>query len=184
MKNFLVVVVTVLFYLSIGGTLGDNCTALQESFELCQADVLCTTSMYIVENDASLEVFEFLFTRLLSGMSNASGLREELDVELCSTGNSSEAYRRLWTHHMSMYRYCGHINKYFDGIAHRCYCQPDKQCVYTRPDIQQFHFTSLHIFTILMMVIFAFTFLYFRVRYQPLFKLLFRVLDKLQEKTR
>lgn len=161
-----------------------NCTALEKSFELCQENAMCTTSMYIVENDASIDVFEFLFTRLLSGMSNSSGLREELEVQLCSNDtNTSLPYQRLWTQYMSMYRYCGHINKYFDGIAHKCFCQPDKQCAYIRPDIQQFHFTSLHILVILMMAVFAFTFFYFKMRYTPLFKMLFDVLPLLRKTT-
>ncbi len=151
------------------------CNVTEDAFNLCNADPICRTSFYIEENDESVEVFDFLLTRLLSGANES--LRTLLLDDFCENVNST-AYTRLWTHHMSMYRYCGFVNEYFDGLAHRCYCKPDKQCKYIRPDIQQFHFTSLHLFTIVITVILAFSIFYFNEHLRPIFHLHRHLLQK------
>ncbi len=167
-RLLLFILTTILTVSSVVG-----CDPAQVSFNLCNADSNCRTSFYIEENDGAYDVFLFLYARLLSAANTT--LRGDIEVDICL---NNSAYLQLWTHHMSLYRYCGHVNQYFDGLEHRCFCKPDKECKYIRPDIQQFHFSSLHLFTILMIAFDAFAVFYFMTHYKPLYKMLFIVLEK------
>lgn len=145
---------------------GDPCDPVQLSFDLCDADVYCRESMYIDENMGSLVVFEFLYSRLFV----TSAHQTQIEAALCILNNTD--FNTLWTYTMSMYRYCNHINQYFDGADNACFCKADKTCKYARPDDLEFRFSTSDLFMYAMFLISLFAVAAFIVLYRPLFKMM------------
>ena len=131
-------VVVILF--SLIGLAAAQCDPVQLSFDLCSADVHCRQSMYIDENAGSLTVFEFLYAKLFASPA------QQLQIESSICQVNLTEFNALWTYTMSLYRYCTHINQYFDGVENACFCQADKICKYARPDHLEFNFSSFNIF--------------------------------------
>lgn len=134
--------------LCVGVTLA--CDPLQISFDLCDADAFCRVSMYIDENGADMSTFEFLYTRLLVNTTN-------FEQMLCNqTSNNTAApsdFEILWTLTMSKYRYCNHINQYFDGLVSKCVCKADKLCKYKSANDEEFHFNDNTLFFVALLLI-------------------------------
>ena len=139
-----------------------QCNPVQLSFDLCAIDVHCRQSMYIDENAESLVVFEFLYDKMFT----TPARQLQIENALCQT-NLTE-FNDLWTYTMSLYRYCTHINQYFDGAENACFCQADKICKYARPDNLEFNFSSFNIFMYAMFFYSAFVFVSFLTVFRPL----------------
>lgn len=173
MKALLLVLVCV--------ALAHACDPVQISFDLCNADLNCRTSMYIDENGADLPTFEFLYYRLLG---NASALFADL---LCNETSNNTAmpsnFEVLWTLTMSKYRYCNHINQYFDGLVAECVCKADKLCKYTSANNEEFHFTDNSLFFIALLLAMLVLLMFFVKRTETLYTLLLDYIRLLQERT-
>ena len=155
--------ILVLLFLSVIGV-DATCNPVQLSFDLCSTDVHCRQSMYIDENAESLVVFEFLYDRLFISPSR----QLQIEAALCEVNNTE--FNNLWTYTMSLYRYCNHINQYFDGAENACFCQADKVCKYARPDDLEFHFSSFDIFMYAMFLYSVLVIISFVMLYRPLVK--------------
>jgi hypothetical protein len=131
---------------------GLTCDPLQISFDLCSNDVYCTSSMYIDENGNDMVTFEFLYTRLL-GNSTYQAVFEEM---LCNETSNNTAlpsnFEKLWVTTMGKYRYCNHVNQYFDGLVKKCICKADKLCKYTSANDEEFHFSDNSLFFIALLL--------------------------------
>lgn len=154
----------------LGVVLAQACDPVQISFGLCGADLACRTSMYIDENGADIPTFEFLYYRLLG---NAS---VQFAALLCNeTSNNTAApsnFEVLWTLTMSKYRYCNHINQYFDGLVAECVCKADKLCKYTSANDEEFHFTDNSLFFIALLLAMLILLMFFVKRTETLYTLL------------
>lgn len=141
---------TRLFFLLLVVSVAAACDPLQISFDLCDADANCRGSMYIDENGADLLTFGFLYSRLLG---NATA---QFETMLCNeTSNNTAApsnFEVLWVLTMSKYRYCNHINQYFDGLVSSCVCKADKLCKYTSASDEEFHFTNTGLFVVALLL--------------------------------
>ena len=132
-----------------------DCDPILLSYKLCLTSSLCRTRMFIDENGDDMEVFAFLFNRLISSHilqrnidswlcdHNCSGLTS-IDLIQQSTINydTLDDFYRLWIVLMSRYRFCEHVNQYFDGYLKTCICKQDKSCIYVHPSDIEFHFTN------------------------------------------
>ena len=123
------------------------CSPVNASYDLCAVDATCRASMYLDENEGDWEVFVFLWEQ----MTAREGLRDRVEARLCED-NATEAYEELWTDYMADFHYCRDINKYFDGVVRACLCRTDRNCRYTPPREQEFHFASYGIFTLVMLL--------------------------------
>lgn len=119
-----------------------TCDPLQISFDLCNTDLYCQSSMYIDENGVDLVTFEFLYTRLLGNMSYQATFEDMLCNETSNNTAAPSNFEKLWIGTMSKYRYCNHVNQYFDGLVSKCVCKADKLCKYTSVNHEEFHFTD------------------------------------------
>lgn len=153
-------------------TVNAQCNPVQLSFDLCSTDIHCRQSMYIDENAESLVVFEFLYDKLF--VSPARQL--QVEAALCQVNNTE--FNDLWTYTMSLYRYCTHINQYFDGGENACFCQANKICKYARPDNLEFNFSSFNIFMYAMFLYSVFITITFFMLYRPLVTLVKRLEKK------
>lgn len=147
------------------GIASATCDPVQVSFDLCSSDVYCTQSMYIDENLGSLTVFNFLYDRLLA---SSNGHQAQIEAGICAINNTD--FNALWTTTMSMYRYCSHINQYFDGADNACLCKSDKICKYSTPDTLEFHFSSTDIFMYVLFIGSVGSIVSFTILYRPLVK--------------
>ncbi len=152
----------VILFFSLVSTIAAQCDPVQLSFDLCSVDVHCRQSMYIDENAESLVVFEFLYDKMFT----TPARKLQIESSLCQV-NLTE-FNDLWTYTMSLYRYCTHINQYFDGMENACFCQADKVCKYSRPDNLEFNFSSFDIFMYGMFLFSVFIIISFLMVYRPL----------------
>ncbi len=162
----------------VGVALARACDPIQISFDLCDADLDCRTSMYIDENGPDLATFEFLYYRLL-GNSSA-----QFAIMLCNETSNNTAmpsnFEVLWTIAMAKYRYCNHINQYFDGLVAECVCKADKLCKYTSANDEEFHFTDNSLFFIALLLAMLVLLMFFVKRTETLYVLLVEYIDLLR----
>lgn len=167
-----------LFLLPVCYTLA--CDPLQISFYLCNSDVYCRTSMYIDENGADLPTFEFLYTRLFGNTSIQLAFEEMLCNETTNNTAAPSNFEKLWIITMSKYRYCNHINQYFDSLVNKCVCKADKLCKYTSANDEEFHFTDNSIFFIALLLTILAIVMFFVKRERTLYNMLSDLIDLLQ----
>lgn len=148
------------------------CDVIQISFDLCNTDVFCQNSMYIDENGADLITFEFLYERLLGNTTYQSTFEDMLCNETTGNVTAPSAFEKLWITTMSKYRYCNHINQYFDGYIKKCVCKTDKICKYTSANDEEFHFTNSSLFFVIILLTIAFTVIFFNHRNRSVYNLL------------
>lgn len=168
------------FLIALPAVLALSCDPLQLSFDLCNSDSYCQSSMYIDENGADLITFEFLYTRLLGNTTYQSAFEEMLCNETTNNTASPSNFEKLWISTMSKYRYCNHINQYFDGLVNKCVCKADKLCKYTSANDQEFHFTDNSIFFIALLLGILAILMFFVKRERTLFTLLTDLIDLLR----
>lgn len=149
-----------------------TCDPLQISFDLCSTDAYCQSSMYIDENGVDLITFEFLYTRLLGNMSYQATFEDMLCNETSNNTAAPSNFEKLWIGTMSKYRYCNHINQYFDGLVNKCICKADKLCKYTSANDEEFHFTDNSLFFIALLLIILAIVMFFVKRERTLHTLL------------
>lgn len=156
------------------------CDPLQISFDLCNENSVCRVSMYIDENGADLATFEFLYTRILGTA------QPQFESMLCNetSGNvtASSNFEQLWTLTMAKYRYCNHINQYFDGLVAECICKADKLCKYTSANDEEFHFTDNTLFFIALLLAMLVLLMFFVKRTETLYTLLTDCIRLLQSR--
>lgn len=129
-----------------------SCNPLQLSFDLCSNDVYCTSSMYIDENSNDMVTFEFLYTRLLGNSSYQNTFEEMLCNETSNNTALPSNFEKLWIITMAKYRYCNHVNQYFDGLVKKCICKADKLCKYTPANDEEFHFSDNSLFFVALLL--------------------------------
>ena len=113
---------TILFLLVISVSFVSACDPVNASFALCAADLECNSGMYIDENAGDLSVFTFLHL--------------QLDVQghevLCWL-NCTDEYKTLWVRYLASLKFCGDVQKYYDGTLGRCICRLDHDCHFSQP---------------------------------------------------
>ncbi len=158
------------------------CDPLQISFDLCNTDSFCKSSMYIDENGVDLTTFEFLYTRLLGNITYQVTFEAMLCNETTNNLTVPSNFEKLWIATMSKYRYCNHINQYFDGLVSKCICKADKLCKYTSANDEEFHFTDSMLFFIALLLIFLAALMFFIKRARSLFVLLTTLIELLMDR--
>lgn len=156
------------------------CDPLQISFDLCDADTYCRASMYIDENGPDITTFGFLYSRLLGNATT------QFETMLCNeTSNNTMApsnFELLWILTMSKYRYCNHINQYFDGLVAECVCKADKLCKYTSANDEEFHFTDNSLFFIALLLAMLVLTMFYVKRTETLYTLLMDYIALLRQR--
>ena len=145
-------IVCCLVVLFVAACNGLTCDPLQISFDLCSNDMFCLSSMYIDENGDDMVTFEFLYTRLLGNVSYQVAFEEMLCNETSNNTALPSNFEKLWVTTMSKYRYCNHVNQYFDGLVKKCTCKADKLCKYTSANNEEFHFSNNSLFFIAILL--------------------------------
>lgn len=180
--TFLKKMLRLFIFLSLCVMVMGVCDPVQISFDLCDSDTSCRASMYIDENGPDLSTFEFLYTRLLDNNT------AQFEILLCNETSNNTAmpsnFELLWILTMAKYRYCNHINQYFDGLVARCVCKADKLCKYKPANEEEFHFTDNSLFFIALLLSMLVLAMFFVKRSQTLYRLLVDYIDLLQTRLR
>jgi hypothetical protein len=140
--------VAVFLVLGILPVRGEECDPIALSFKLCDSDRTCRSRLFIDENGPDMDVFTFLYNRILS----SSDIRGDVKRWLCQHPNATRTCHRhridyddlddffkLWIVFITKYRFCNHVNEYFDGILRVCVCKQDKVCTTVHPIDMEFH---------------------------------------------
>lgn len=144
------------------------CDITKKSFNLCKNDAICRRNMYIDENDADIDTFEFLNRWVITSYNLESKISKILCTDYNNDSNTT-LYQELWLDMLKKNSYCKDINEYYDKNI-GCICRNGKTCHYEPPEKYLFSFSGSKLLTWALLVFLIIFFLFSLHRLDELYK--------------